>query len=231
MVGETHKIIEGYSRETLLKMRICHEQIAQSQTQPKGEGLVHYHIGKNPVPSNDVVSKGDENFDLNVNEGIDPEGSVGIRFWTGRVEETHEVYGHPTGDTQFQDVYNTIGYVSYDEDSDRDVSADEWGLEINYTSDLYIPVWEHMRRGIPEPQLGDMFEFWGDSWQEFGLFFEAVEVNKNGRIHNTPHFTNWKITLERDEEFVPERRLMGASQLLCSEDKGSDANLRDPNHP
>lgn len=226
----TNNLIKGFQKEVIFQMKIAHEQIALAQIHPDSEGITHEVVGRNPVPGNNVVSAGDKNFDLNVTEGKNPDGSVGIRFWTGRTDEIHDVYGtvKGSGQTRFDAVYNTIANVKFSESSDRDVTASQWGMEVTYNATMWIPVWEHYQRGLPEPIVGDMFEFWGGSWQEFGLFFEAERVSESGRINNSPHFTTWEIDLLRREEFVPERRLLGANELLCSGDKTSSPNLRDP---
>jgi hypothetical protein len=223
-------LVQGYQKEVILKMKIMHEQVALSKVQPDSEGVTHEVVGRNPVPNNDVVSAGDENFDLNVTEGKNPDGSTGIRFWACQAEEIHDVYQEPTGggNIHFEGVYNTIGSVAFDEPSDKDISANEWGLQVTSQGKLWIPVWEHYQRDLPVPITGDLFEFWGGSWQEFGIFFEATSVKENGRINNSPHFTNWEIDILRKDGFVPERRLLGANDLLCSEDNRSDPNLRDP---
>lgn len=223
-------LVQGYQKEVIYQMKIMREKIALAKVQPDSEGITHEVVGRNPVPSNDVVSAGDRNFDLNVTKGKNPDGNVGIRFWAGRAEQLHDVYQEPVGggDVHFDAVYNTIGSVAFDEPSDRDVSANEWGLTVSSQGKLWIPVWEHYQRNIPVPIPGDLFEFWGGSWQEFGIFFEATSVQENGRINNSPHFTNWEVTIVRNDEFVPERRLLGANDLLCSDGQGSSPNLRDP---
>lgn len=72
--------------------------------------------------------------------------------------------------------------------------------------------------GAPAPQEGDVIRFWNNKFfKSFatgggndpgaGYYFDVVNVNDEGHVHDTASFVGFKLRLARRTEFAPERRL------------------------
>jgi hypothetical protein len=202
------RLLQVYPYEVLFLMRLSYEEIyhgqalsAASQIQP----------GQAITPPG-TMSNGNARSDRNVGIGILPIVSFQIRYWRASLKRVDDVYGQPypgVGKEFTIPPFETLASVKFDESSDKQVQTMEYGQQFTFTATARIPVFYHIINELPEPVEGDLLEFWSDSRRDFGVFYNVTKVEKKGRIHSSVYHTEWLLTLARNEEFLPERRLMG----------------------
>ena len=162
-----------------------------------------------PLYPPNQLSSGEARSDRNVNTlGINPPASLGLRIWRAGAKRVHPIYGHSMGQ-EFEEPYVTMGIFKFDESSNRDLSQGEWGQQLSYTGEMHIPYYHHLINMLPEPQEGDLVEVWAQNWNVLGTFYNITKVDRAGRINGGPYYTRWQLALERREEHLPERRLLG----------------------
>lgn len=208
-LNQRPKLLTSVPKEVLLQMRLVWEHTLLSATHPAGSSA----LALTPLYSPDQLSKGEARSDRAVGGGgINPPSSLGLRIWRAAAKELHPVYGTPTGEpgSEFEEPYVTMGVVKYDEPSNRDLSQGEWGQSLGDTAELHIPYYHHLLYQLPAPQEGDLVEFWAQNWHTLGRFYNIIKVDAAGRIQGGPYYTRWQLQLERRQEYLPERRLLGS---------------------
>jgi len=121
------------------------------------------------------------------------------------------IYGEPLArGSTFPDPPNVIlGYVEYDEKSDRSVTSEQTGLLAVSTARMTIPYLHFLYYELKPPKIGDLVEFWADSWETLGIFFDVVKVSRDGFINDSNFFVQWVLELSRRSDYPPEQRLLG----------------------
>lgn len=207
------KLLSGFSEEILYIMQTNWELILKTQVEPRGGVLV----SSMPPPVPGITKGNSSRADMNVGPGIQTIRNLGIRFWPVSLQDVHDVYGHPT-ENEFSGVpHLSMAVVQFNEESDKESIRMEFGQQFTRRIQMWIPTWEHISRDIVFPEDGDLVEFWGDNWEEFGVFYEMTKVTRQGFIHNTSYFVNFKVELQRRDDFVPERRLFGVRDAANDE--------------
>lgn len=208
-IYKIHKLLSGYPEEVLFAWMIAYEEIYHTGVQPKSAVFSDLMRAEDPT----VISNGLARSDRNVGPGFDAvDSSLCVRLWCAGAVDVDEVYGNPTGPEFIDRPAVTLGSLKFSEQSDRSLTQMEFGQEFEETATLRVPYYWHLINSIPEPEEGDMVEFWAEGWHSFGVFYNIVKVNRGGRINQTPYFTEWLLELERQEKFLPERRLFGSGQ-------------------
>lgn len=185
-------------------MELSRERIYHNQAQPRAGAL---RITSAPDPS--TTSQGTARSDRNVDQALNSSSNLGVRVWPSSTEVVDDLYGEPTGEEFQKPPYQTLGIIKFDESSDKELNVQQYGQEFRFRARMTIPVIEHVENDLPEPYEGDMLEFWANSWHEFGVFYNVTKVDRGGFIGGSNYHTEWKLTLTRNEDFVPERRLLG----------------------
>jgi len=204
-LNQRPKILTSVPKEVLLQMRYVWEHTMLSSTHPAGSSMP---TGI-PLYPKTQESTSDARSDRNVSgQGIIPPASLGLRIWRAGATQVHPIYGHSRGQ-EFEPPYVTMGILKYDASGNRDLSQGEWGQMLSDTGELHIPYYHHLINHLPAPQEGDLVEVWAQSWHLLGTFYNIIKVDPAGRINGGPYFTRWQMMLERREEFLPERRLLG----------------------
>jgi hypothetical protein len=204
-LNQRPKILTSVPKEVMLQMRYVWEHTLLSSSHPAGSTT----LSSVPLYPKTQVSAGEARSDRNVGmPGINPPASLGLRIWRAGVERVDPIYGQPIGQ-EFEAPYVTMGVLKYDATSNRDLSQGEWGQQLSNTGELHIPYYHHLINQLPMPQEGDLVEVWAQSWELLGTFYNIIKVDPAGRIQGGPYYTRWQLQLERREEFLPERRLLG----------------------
>lgn len=199
------KLLTSVPKEVILQMRYVWEHTMLASAHPAGSTAV-YQI---PLYPKTQVSSGEARSDRNVAQpGIDPPASLGLRIWRAGATQVHPAYGSIRSQ-EFEAPYVTMGILKYDAASNRDLSQGEWGQQLSNTAELHIPYYHHLLNQLPAPQEGDLVEVWAQSWELLGTFYNIIKVDQVGRIQGGPYYTRWQMQLERRDEFLPERRLLG----------------------
>lgn len=198
------KLLTGNREEIEFKLELTEEHLHHSSVEPQG-GLLFSNSLYPYTPNS--LSKGSSRSDRNVKFLIDPPDSIGVRYWRAGAQMFDPIYQTPMA-PEFAAPFITEAVIKYNETSNKTVQAMEFGHEFSNTATGYIAVNYHYRNDLPEPEEGDLIEFWSNSWYTLGTFFNIIKVSRTGRIHGTDYFTVWELELERNESFVPERRLL-----------------------
>lgn len=200
------KLLTGHQEEIEFFLCTAQEQLALSAAEPEGGYLFRNQIY--PYNAN-TLSKGSSRSDRNVQFLINPPESIGVRYWQATGQTTDRIYGTPTA-PQFAAPFITEGVVRFDETGDETITVGEFGQEFAFNAKMTIAVNYHYENELPEPEEGDLVEFWADSWYTLGEFYDVIKVSRTGRIFNTPYWVVWELDLRRNESFVPERRLLSS---------------------
>lgn len=203
-LNQRPKILTSVPKEVLLQMRYVWEHTLLSSSHPAGSTVSQIIA---PYPKTQV-SAGEARSDRNIGQGINPPASLGLRIWRAGAMQVDPLYGQPIGQ-EFEAPYVTMGVLKYDATSNRELSQGEWGQQLSNTAELHIPYYHHLTNQLPMPQEGDLVEVWAQSWELLGTFYNIIKVDPAGRIQGGPYYTRWQLQLERREEFLPERRLLG----------------------
>lgn len=187
-------------------LEIAQEQLALSAAEPEGGYL--FNNAMYPYNAN-TLSKGNARSDANVQYLINPPESIGVRYWQSTGSSTDPLYGSPIA-PQFAAPFITEGVVKFDETGDENINPGEFGQEFTKSARMFIATNYHYENSLPEPEEGDLVEFWADSWYTLGEFYDIIKVSRTGRIFNTPYWTVWELQLRRNDAFVPERRLLSS---------------------
>lgn len=212
------RLVSAWPEEVIYKLFIAYESTYHAGVRPRG--TAPFRTARTPK---DALSDGTEarpddpeaaergpTTQLNAGDGIDPGPSLGVRIWYAGDPELHDVYGEPEPGTEFNDPPEvTMGTLEFDESSDRTVEVNDFGRRFTETASMTIPVYHHYLNEIPAPTEGDVVEFWGDSWESLGVFYDVVKCSREGFIQSSSYFVQWGVDLQRNDEFVPERRLLG----------------------
>lgn len=94
----------------------------------------------------------------------------------------------------------------------------EEGFKQTFEATFYIARVEFDAHGALYPNEGDVFRIWdnpyfnaqavnNESIPGAGYYFDAVDVDEQGHINDTPEFTGFSIGVRRRTEFTPERRI------------------------
>lgn len=204
-LNQRPKLLTSIPKEVIFQMKLVAEHTMLVSTHPAGSTAV-YQI---PLYPRSQVSSGEARSDRNVAPpGLNAPTSMGLRIWRAGAEQVHPVYGSTRGQ-EFEAPYVTMGVLKYDAPSNRDLSQGEWGQQLADTAELHIPYYHHLINNLPVPSEGDLVEVWAQNWEVLGTFYNMIKVDPAGRINGGPYYTRWQIQLERREEFLPERRLLG----------------------
>lgn len=198
------KLLQGYPEEIIFQMELAREYIFHVGAEPR-DGL----LLQGPLPTPDMVSRGTAPpYLVPGDAGVDPPTSLGVRLWSACQQTVDDVYGEPVaGGYEFKAPIVTMGFVEFNEESDKTVEVTEWGQTFERMARMWIPVLHHLENGYSYPKEGDVVEFWARSWHEVGVFYDVTKVATNGRINDTNYFTQWALELRRRDYFLPERRV------------------------
>lgn len=199
-----HKLLQGYPEEILFQLKLAQEYIFHVGAEPRNGLLLQ---GALPTPNMISRGAGPQNL-VPGNVGIDPPQSLGVRLWSSCQRTVDDIYGEPVdGGYEFKAPIVTMGYVEFNEESDKSIEVSEWGQTWERNARMWIPVLHHLENGFSYPKEGDIVEYWGRSWHEVGVFYDVVKVAADGRINTTNYFTMWVLELRRRDHFLPERRI------------------------
>lgn len=209
-----HQLMNSYPQEVVYQWMLALEYIYHVGVRPKG-GLDD-DVGPTPPLPPNTMSSGLAPPGRGVIGSIDPAASLGVRYWhqelgEGGIQHINPIYGTPkcTG-SEFPNAPDVIiGYVEYDEKSDLTEAAEEFGRQIYREAKLTIPYLYFLENNIDPPKIGDLVEFWANSWHTLGVFYDVVKVSEDGRINDSPFFVQWLLELRRRDQYLPERRLLG----------------------
>jgi hypothetical protein len=115
----------------------------------------------------------------------------------------------------FDGPFRVLGYV---EKPTVSTEVREGGFRQTFPSTITIPRLNLEEVGAPIPRESDVVGFWEIRyWIRDGVtnkasdiaryFFNVTDVEEDGFVFDGPHFTQLKLSLTRNSEFVPERRV------------------------
>jgi hypothetical protein len=115
----------------------------------------------------------------------------------------------------FDGPFRVLGYV---EKPTVSTEVREGGFRQTFPSTITIPRLNLEEVGAPIPRESDVVGFWEIRyWIRDGVtnkasdiaryFFNVTNVEEDGFVFDGPHFTQLKLSLTRNSEFVPERRV------------------------
>lgn len=92
------------------------------------------------------------------------------------------------------------------------------GLRQSFPGTIWIPRINLEQAGVPTPRESDVLGFWEiPYWMNDGVtnkastiaryFFNVTNVEEDGFVFDGPYFTQFKLSITRNTEFVPERRV------------------------
>jgi hypothetical protein len=94
----------------------------------------------------------------------------------------------------------------------------EQGLKVAFPTTIWIPRLNLEQAGAKPPRESDVLGFWNiPYWIDQATtnkasdipqhFFNVTLVEEDGFVFDGPYFTQYKLTVNRNTEFVPERRI------------------------
>lgn len=212
------RLVSAWPEEVRYKMFIAYESAYHAGVRPRGAAPFRTTSTPKDTESSGLESRpGDPEAaergptsQLNVGPGVDPGASLGVRVWYAGDPELHDVYNEPEQGTEFTSSPEvSMGVLEFDESSDRTLEVSEFGRRFTESATIHVPVYHHYLNDLPAPTEGDMVEFWGESWESLGVFYDVVKCDRRGFMGGTSYFTHWQVELQRNDEYVPERRLLG----------------------
>jgi len=99
------------------------------------------------------------------------------------------------------------------------IEVKQEGLKMMFPTTIWIPRLNLEQAGAPTPRESDVLGFWNiPYWIDQGItnkasdvppkfFFNLTVVEEDGFVFDGPYFTQFKLSLNRNTEFVPERRV------------------------
>lgn len=208
-------IMAAHPNEVVYQWILAYEYIYHNGVAPKG-GLDNDQGPRPPEPT-DTISRGLAGSYAGVGPGRDAKPSLGVRHWSQDVvslgvSAIDPIYGTVNSHvSEFPNEPNIIlGYVEYDEKGDKVEMPSEFGMQITKEARMTIPYLHFLVNDLDPPKTGDLVEFWANSWEEFGVFYDVVKVSEDGLINDSSFFVQWILELRRRVEYLPERRLLGS---------------------
>lgn len=115
----------------------------------------------------------------------------------------------------FDGPFKILGYV---EKPLVSIEVKEQGLKLAFPASVWIPRLSLEEIGAPAPTEADVVGFWEiPYWINEGVtnkasdtprfFFNVISVEEEGFVFDGPGFTQFKLSVNRNTEFVPERRV------------------------
>jgi hypothetical protein len=92
-------------------------------------------------------------------------------------------------------------------------STGEEGFRIEWPASVWIPRKELEDADAPTPFEGDVIRVWDTPfYRSFkvpasGFYFDVINVDTDGHLHDTPTFVGFRVTLKRRTEMAPERKI------------------------
>jgi hypothetical protein len=202
--------------EVVYQWILAYEYIYHVGVRPKG-GLDNDGAMARPPEPTDTISAGMSSVGAGVGAGVDPIASLGVRLWpqtikTKGVQAVDPVYGSPVESEEFSshdEPVITLGYVEFNPEGDIVETPMDFGLRVTQEARMTTPYLHYRANDIDPPKRGDLVEFWGDSWEEFGVFYDVTKVVPDGYVNSSSYFVQYKMELRRREDYLPERRLLG----------------------
>ncbi len=129
------------------------------------------------------------------------------------------LYDEPI-DRAWKGPYKMKGFVEYMEGRPQ---MQEQGMSVRWQGQIFLARATLEAAGAPAPLEGDVFRFWDNQFftnhsvnddkdalqgtPRPGYYFDVINCDDTGHIHDEAHFTGFVITVMRRTEFTPERRL------------------------
>lgn len=94
----------------------------------------------------------------------------------------------------------------------------EEGMVVRWQGTIWVARKELEDTGTPAPLEGDVIKFWDNKFfaehsvnaehgVHGGYYFDVINADDDGHVHDTGHFVGIMLTVLRRTEFTPERRL------------------------
>lgn len=154
-------------------------------------------------------------FDHFAQEHVNASGTD-IMFWHQNLEESlrDPLYDEPI-DREWSGPYRLKAWVEYIPGAPQ---MQEEGMTVRWQGSLWIARKTLEDGGIPAPLEGDVIKFWDNKFftehgvnaeegVHGGYFFDVINVDDDGHVHDSGHFVGLTVTILRRTEFTPERRL------------------------
>lgn len=95
--------------------------------------------------------------------------------------------------------YTVYEYRAYFEKGELSIEAEESGVVNVYDARSIVAKQEILDKQGQAPKIGDKIEV-------YGIFYDVVQVGKQGYINDTSEFVQYELLLKRNDTFKPERR-------------------------
>jgi len=154
-------------------------------------------------------------FDHFAQEHVEASGTE-ILFWHQNLEESlrDPLYDEPI-DREWDGPYKLKAWVEYLAGSPQ---MTENGMTVRWQGNIWIARKSLEDANIPAPLEGDVIKYWDNKFfvehgvnaeegVEGGYYFDIINVDDDGHVHDSDHFVGLTITVMRRTEFTPERRL------------------------
>lgn len=156
-------------------------------------------------------------FDHFAQEHTEASGTE-ILFWHQNLEESlrDPLYDEPI-DREWLGPYKMKAWVEYIAGSPQ---MTENGMTVRWSGTMWIARKTLEDGGIPAPLEGDVIKYWDNKFftehgvnaeegVHGGYYFDIINVDDHGHVHDSGHFVGLTINIMRRTEFTPERRLDG----------------------
>lgn len=143
-------------------------------------------------------------------------GGTRIRYYALNIARsaTHTLYNEST-QRYYDGPYFMAGYIEWPKSQPE---VREEGFLSRWETRVWIPRVEVETAGCRAPLEGDVVEVWrtpffdewavsGEERQDGGYFFTVTVSNEEGHLHDSPGFIGFELTVARNTEFTPERRV------------------------
>ena len=156
-------------------------------------------------------------FDHFAQEHTEASGTE-ILFWHQNLEESlrDPLYDEPI-DREWLGPYKLKAWVEYIAGSPQ---MTENGMTVRWSGTMWIARKTLEDAGVPAPLEGDVIKYWDNKFftehgvnaeegVHGGYYFDIINVDDHGHVHDSGHFVGLTINIMRRTEFTPERRLDG----------------------
>ena len=154
-------------------------------------------------------------FDHIAQEHTEAHG-VDILYWHQNLGESirDPLYDEPI-ERVWDGPFKITGYVEYMAGTPQ---MQEEGLTVRWQGTIWIARVELEDKNAPSPLEGDVLKFWDNKFfaehgvnaeegVHGGYYFDVINADDAGHVHDTDHFVGILLTVMRRTEFTPERRL------------------------
>ena len=153
-------------------------------------------------------------FDHFAQEPVNAEGTECELYTRNlRASTLDPLYNEPA-ETVFDGPYTLIAQVEW---PDHTPEVSEEGFREVWPSGCWIPRITVEEINARPPREGDILRFWKlpyfdavashDQELDFaGYFFDIIQVNDDGHVHDTPAFVGFRCSLKRKSSFGPEEQ-------------------------